>query len=89
MAIKTREQISRKLKKVNERLELYYEKEKALLSDQGVQSYTIAGRSVSRYQYSSNIKAQIKELENERDNLENLLNGIRPRKAVGIVPRDW
>lgn len=89
MAIKTRAQLQRKLDKVNERLEYYYEKEKALLTNDGVQSYTIGGRSVTRYQYSSNIKAQIEELENERDELENLLNGIRPRKAVGIVPRDW
>lgn len=89
MAIKTREQIKRKLDKINERLEYYYAKEKALLTDDGVQSYTIGNRSVSRYQYSSDIKSQIEKLENERDELENLLNGIRPRKAVGVVPRDW
>lgn len=89
VAIKTRAQIQRKLDKINERLEWYYEKEKALLTDGGVQSYTIGGRSVSRYQYSLNIKSQIEDLENERDELENLLAGIRPRKAIGIVPRDW
>ena len=89
MAIKTKSQIERRLKKIDERLEYYYEKEKALLTNDGVQSYTIGGRSVSRYQYSSNIKQQIEELEDERDELENLLKGIRPRKAVGIVPRDW
>lgn len=89
MAIKTKAQIQRKLDKINERLEYYYEKEKALLTNDGVQSYTIGGRSVTRYQYSSNIKEQIEQLERERDELENLLNGIRPRKAVGIVPRDW
>ena len=89
MAIKTKAQIQRKLDKINERLEYYYEKEKALLTNDGVQSYTIGGRSVTRYQYSSNIKEQIEQLERERDELENLLNGIRPRKAVGVVPRDW
>lgn len=89
MAIKTRAQIKRKLDRVNERLEYYYEKEKALLTNDGVQSYTIGSRSVSRYQYSSNIKEQIEQLENQRDELENLLNGIKPRKAIGIVPRDW
>lgn len=89
MAIKTKDQIKRKLEKINERLEYYYQKEKALLTDDGVQSYTIGSRSVTRYQYSSNIKTQIEQLENQRDELENLLKGIRPRKAVGIVPRDW
>ena len=85
----TRPQIQRKLDKINERLELYYEKEKALLSDDGVQSYTIGSRTVSRYQYSTNIKNQIADLERQRDELENLLAGIRPRKAVAVVPRDW
>ena len=89
MAIKTKKQIERRLKRIEERLEYYYEKEKALLTNDGVQSYTIGSRSVSRYQYSSDIKRQIEELEDERDELENLLKGIRPRKAVGIVPRDW
>lgn len=85
----TREQIKRKLEKVNERLEYYYEKEKALLTESGVQSYTIGSRSVTRYQYSSNIKEQIEELEKERDALENLLTGVRPRKSVAVVLRDW
>lgn len=89
MAIRTREQIKRKLDSINKRLEYYYEKEQALLTNDGVQSYTIGNRSVTRYQYSSNIREQIEQLENQRDELENLLNGRRPRKAVGIVPRDW
>lgn len=87
--MRTRAQLQRKLDKINERLKLYYEKEEALLSDSGVQSYTIGSRSVSRYQYSSNIKQQIEELEKQRDEIENLLAGIRPRKAVAVVPRDW
>lgn len=88
-AILTREQVKRKLERINQRLELYYQKEEALLSNDGVQSYTIGGRSVSRYQYSSNIKDQIAALENERDELENLLAGKKPRKVIGVVPRDW
>lgn len=87
--ILTKTQIKRRLDKVNERLEFYYEKERALLSEGGIQSYTIAGRTISRYQYSSNIKTQIEQLENERDELENLLAGIKPRKTIGVVPRDW
>ncbi len=85
----TKDQIKRKLDKINERLELYYEKEKAMLSEKGVQSYKIGSRSVSRYEYSRDIKQQIEELEKNRDELENLSRGIRPRKAVGIIPRDW
>lgn len=85
----TQSQIKRKLDKINERLEYYYEKEKALLTNDGVQSYSIGSRSVTRYQYSSDIKSQIESLEKQRDELENRLVGIKPRKAVGVIPRDW
>lgn len=85
----TRAQAKRRLDRINQRLEAYYEKETAMLSENGVQSYSIGSRSVSRYQISANIKAQIDELENERDELENLLAGRKPRKAFGVVPRDW
>lgn len=85
----TKEQIQRRLNKVNERLEYYYEKEKSILTNAGVQSYTIGRSSVTRYQYSSNIKNQIKELEDERDTLEDMIAGRKQRKAVAVVPRDW
>lgn len=85
----TREQIKRKLDKVNERLEYYYEKEKALLTEAGVQSYTIGSRSVTRYQYNANISKQIETLEQERNNLENQLAGVKARKSVAVVPKDW
>lgn len=89
MAKLTRKQIQRRLDKINERLESYYEKEEEMLSKRGVASYTIGSRSVSRYQYSADIKKNIEELENERDELENLLAGHRPRTAIPVVPRDW
>ena len=85
----TRPQIMRRLEKINERLESYYAKEKESMSADGIQSYTIGSRTISRYQLSSNIKEQIGKLEDERDELENLLNGIHPRKAMAAVPRDW
>ena len=85
----TRPQIMRRLEKINERLESYYAKEKELMSADWIQSYTIGSRTISRYQLSSNIKEQIGKLEDERDELENLLNGIHPRKAMAAVPRDW
>ena len=55
----TRAQIMRRLEKTNERLEAYYAKEKELMSADGIQSYTIGSRTISRYQLSSNIKEQI------------------------------
>ena len=85
----TKSQIVRRIEKINERLESYYAKEKELLAADGIQSDTIGSRSISRYQYSNNIKEQIEKLEDERDELENLLNGISPRKAIAVVPRDW
>lgn len=81
--------MQRRLDKINERLEYYYEKEKELMTKAGIASYTIGTRSVSRYQYSADIKKNIKELETERDELENLLAGHRLRTAVAIVPKDW
>ncbi|MFG6369256.1 MAG: hypothetical protein K1W16_12690 [Lachnospiraceae bacterium] len=85
----TKSQIIRRIEKINERLEFYYAKERELLAANGIQSYTIGSRSISRYQYGNNIKEQIEKLEDERDELENLLNGINPRKAIAVVPRDW
>lgn len=84
-----RKQLERKLESINERLELYYEKEKALLSNEGVQSYTIGSRTISRYQYSTDIRKQIETLEKQRDEIELALAGIKPRKAMAVVPRDW
>lgn len=90
MAILTRAQIKRRLERIEARLELYYEKEKAIMAKNGVASYSIGSRSVSRYQYQADaIKKNIEELENQRDELENLLNGHRPRKVMAVLPRDW
>jgi len=33
--------------------------------------------------------AAIKQLEADIEALEAALNGEKPRKAVGVVPRDW
>lgn len=89
MAKLTKAQIQRRLSKINERLEFYYEKERNLLSKSGVASYSIGTRSVSRYQYSADIKKNIEELETQRDELENLLAGYSPRTTVAIIPQDW
>ena len=56
----------------------------------GVQSYGIGSRNLSRYNTDlAAVRAAIKELEEELDALLDAEDGIRPRKAVGVVPRDW
>ncbi len=58
------------------------------LLDGNVASYTIDGRSLTRLDLDK-LKNHIKSLENEIDGLENMLKGGKPRKAIGIVQRDW
>ena len=86
---KTREQIEYQLSIKRNRLDLYLKREAEML-DGGVQSYGIGSRNLSRYNTDlAAIRAAIKELEDDIAALEALLNGQRPRKAVGVVPRDW
>ena len=85
----TSESITAKLTVKRERLALYLKREAEML-DGGVQSYGIGSRNLARYNTDlSTIRASIKELEDEIAALEGALNGKRPRKAVGVVPRDW
>ncbi|MGN1370199.1 MAG: hypothetical protein ACI4WX_15115 [Aristaeellaceae bacterium] len=58
------------------------------LVDGGVKSYQIDDRSLTRFDIPSLRKA-IDEAEKKVDEYEALLDGHRPRKAFGIVPRDW
>lgn len=70
------------------RLELYYKQEEKILTN-GVQSYGIGSRSLARYNTAlAEVRTSIKELEEEVKNLEGKLNGTKPRKAVGVIPRD-
>ena len=78
---KTREQIEYQLSIKRNRLELYLKREAEML-DGGVQSYGINTDLGS-------IRAAIKQLEADIEALEAALNGEKPRKAVGVVPRDW
>lgn len=72
-----------------ERLELYLEQEKMMLSG-AVQSYGIGSRNLTRYNMDlSAIRAAIKELEEEIQDLENQLAGVKNRKAIAAIPRDW
>ena len=54
----------------------------------GVKSYTIDDRTLTRFDIAS-LKRAINDAETKVDEYEALLNGMRPRKAFGVVPRDW
>ena len=58
------------------------------LVDGGVKSYTIDDRQLTRFDLPS-LKDEIKEAEKKVDELTALLSYKRPRKAFGIIPRDW
>ena len=60
----------------------------AALISGGVKSYQIDDRQLTRFDIPSLRKA-IDEAEEKVDQLEALLEGIKPRKAFGILPRDW
>ena len=48
----------------------------------------IDDRQLTRFDLPA-LQKQIEEAEAKVDELENLLNGQRPRRAVGVLPRDW
>lgn len=58
------------------------------LVDGGVKSYTIDDRQLTRFDLPS-LKDEIEEAEKKVDELTALLSNKRPRKAFGIIPRDW
>ena len=58
------------------------------LRDGGVKSYTIDDRQLTRFALPD-LKNAIEQMEDEVDEREAQLKGRRPRKAFGIVPRDW
>lgn len=81
--------IQEKLEIKKARLAAYLDRETEMLTG-GVQSYGIGSRNLTRYQTDlSNIRAAIKELEQEIALLEGQLAGRKTRKAVGVIPRDW
>ena len=58
------------------------------LVEGGVKSYMIDDRQLTRFDLPV-LKKQIDALEAEIDELEALLSGARPRRAFGILPRDF
>lgn len=58
------------------------------LVDGGAKSYTIDKRELTKLDLPQ-LRENIKEAEREVDSLTAELCRKRPRKAVGIIPRDW
>ncbi len=86
----TRTEVTVKLTQKRERLQMYLDREKYMLSPDAVQSYGVGSRNLQRYSTDlSDIQEMIKKLEDEIAELEAQLKGGRPRKSVGVVPRDW
>ena len=59
----------------------------ALISG-GVKSYTIDDRTLTKFELAS-LERRISNAETKVDEYEALLNGMKPRRAFGVVPRDW
>ena len=61
---------------------------KLKLIDGGVKSYTIDDRSLTRFDMDK-ISAEIDDAVNKRAVYKAIRNGKSPRKAVGVIPRDF
>lgn len=82
-------EIEKRIAEKRERLACFLAREKEMLSG-GVQSYGVGTRNLARYNTDlSTVQKAIKELENEIKELEALIAKQKPRRAVGVVPRDW
>ena len=68
-------------------LEKLYDAYESLVSGK-VKSYQIDDRSLTRLDLSA-LAEEIRQLEDELDALEGLLNGQRARRAYAVLPRDW
>ena len=69
------------------RLALYYKQEEKMLTD-GVQSYGIGSRNLTRYNTDlAQVRTAIEKLEGEIKELEGWISGTKSRKAVGVIPR--
>lgn len=89
MTDEKKERLKQELTEKRARRQLYLERERVMLTG-GVQSYGIGSRNLARYNTDlAQIRAAIKELTDEIDELEALLEGQSIRKRVGLVFRDW
>ena len=89
MTDEKKERLKQQIQEKRERRQLYLDRERVMLTG-GVQSYGIGSRNLARYNTDlAQIRAAIKELTDEIDELEALLQGESIRKRVGLVFRDW
>lgn len=58
------------------------------LVDGGVKHYAIDDRELTRFDLPA-LKQEIEDAEKKVDELQSELNGRKPRKAFGVIPRDW
>ena len=58
------------------------------LLEGGVKSYTIDDRSLTKFDLPD-LKQEMLEEEKIIDELQGLIAGEAPRKAFGVLPRDW
>ena len=77
------QQIKEKKRRLQNRLELYYEAEEKVLAGQ---SFTIGSRSMTRADLGK-IQDMIKELECQINSIE--INGTGKRVVARIIPRDY
>ena len=82
-----KEKYKAELERKKRRLELYESQEEKMLSG-GVQSYGLGSRNVAKYNTDlAQVRAAIKELEAEIEELEGLISGKKSRRCMGVVPR--
>ena len=87
---RSKEAVRTELERTRTRLNLYLAREQEMLSKDGVQLYTIGSRNLQRYQTPlSAIQTEIERLRKRISELEAEMSGQSPRRAVGVVPRDW
>ena len=85
-----KERLKKKIEDKTVRLQMYKDKEAYMLSKSGIKSYGIGSRSTERYNLDlAEIRKAIDELETEIEELETRTEGIKPRRVVGVIPRDW
>ena len=81
----TQETKKKKIEDLTERLQLYKDREKVMLTG-GVQSYGVGSRNATRYNTDlAEVRRAINELQEQIDTL----SSASSRKAMGVIPRDW
>lgn len=79
--------VEKRLKYWQDQLDKLMDAYTALISG-GVKSYTIDDRTLTKFDLAS-LERRISNAEAKVDEYEALLNGMKPRRAFGVVPRDW